>query len=169
VVTVVSATLRKNIHLKIFICYRTTDEPYAATLIDQILTSHFGPDVIFRASRSIDVGDDFEERIFEAIRAASVVLVVIGPNWLEARDEIGCRLDDPDDMVRREIITAFEHGVRVVPVLVNARRFLPGELPAALDRLARCQDIRINFRNSEYDLHALVARLKQVLATMSKT
>jgi hypothetical protein len=151
---------------KIFICYRTADAPYAATLIDQVLTPHFGPGAVFRAARSIDVGDDFEEKIFEAIRTASVALVVIGPNWLDARDENGRRLDDPDDMVRREIVTAFEHGVRVVPVLVNARRFQPGELPDALARLAKCQDIQINFRSSEYDLRALVARLKRVLATV---
>lgn len=72
---------------KIFICYRRVDEPYAATLIDQVLVPRFGSDMVFRASRSIRVGDDFEEKIFEAIRAASVLLVVIGPHWLDARGE----------------------------------------------------------------------------------
>lgn len=148
---------------KIFICYRTVDEPYAATLIDQVLVPRFGSDMVFRASRSIRVGDDFEEKIFEAIRAASVLLVVIGPHWLDARDEHGRRLDDPKDLVRREILTAFEHGVRVVPVLMNTRRLLPEELPGELSRLAKCQDVRINFRNAEYDLPALVERLKEVM------
>ena len=148
---------------KIFICYRTVDEPYAATLIDQVLVPRFGSDMVFRASRSIRVGDDFEEKIFEAIRVASVLLVVIGPHWLDARDEHGRRLDDPKDVVRREILTAFEHGVRVVPVLMNTRRLLPEELPDELSRLAKCQDVRINFRNAEYDLPALVERLTEVM------
>jgi hypothetical protein len=88
---------------------------------------------------------------------------VIGPHWLDARDEHGRRLDDPKDLVRREILTAFEHGVRVVPVLMNTRRLLPEELPDELSRLAKCQDVRINFRNAEYDLPALVERLKEVM------
>lgn len=154
---------------KIFICYRTADEPYAATLIDHVLRPQFGSDAVFRASRSIDVGDDFEKKIFEAIRASSVLLVVIGPNWLDTRNEKGRLLDDPKDLVRREILTAFEHNVRVVPVLVNTLRFLPDELPEELARLARYQDVRVNFRNSEYDLPALVTRLKRVLTASTAT
>lgn len=151
--------MKKN---SIFICYRSVDSPYAATLVDHVLSPHFGPDVVFRASRSIDPGDDFEEKIFEAIRSASVLLAVIGPGWLDAEDENGRKLDNRQDMVRREILAAREHGVRVVPVLVNTRRLRPEDLPAELEWLAGRQDVRVDFR-AEYDLPALVDKLKKVL------
>jgi hypothetical protein len=168
----VSYRLLRSIHAsvkgyqlkKIFICYRTADEPYAAVLMDEVLSPHFGSDGVFRASRSIKVGEPFEKKIFEVIRDARAFLVVIGPKWLDARDANGRRLDDPDDMVRREIIAAFEHGVPVIPVLVNTPgRLRPEDLPAELVRLTECQDVRVNFRNSEYDLPALVERLKRAL------
>jgi hypothetical protein len=149
---------------KIFISYRVADEPYAAALIDDALSQHFGSDVVFRASRSIGIGDDYEKRIFEAVRSASVFLVVIGQNWLTASDDKGRRLEDPDDMVRREIIEAFEHGVRVVPVLMDAARIKRAELPPELARLAACQDVRINFRDNQRDVPALIERLERVLA-----
>lgn len=135
-------------------------------MVDQILTSHFGANAVFRAARSIDIGEDFDEEIIEAVRTSSVLLVVIGPHWLDARGAGGRGLRDPDDMVRREIITAFEHGVRVVPVLLtNAPRLKPQDLPKKLRKLARCQDVRVNFRNIEYDGPALVERVRRVLDT----
>jgi hypothetical protein len=149
---------------KIFICYRSADEPNAAAMVDQILTAHFGADAVFRAARSIGIGEDFDEEIIEAVRTSSVFLVVIGPRWLEARGADGRGLRDPDDMVRREIATAFEHGVRVVPVLLtNAPRLKSEDLPKKLRKLARCQDVRVNFRNIEYDGPALVERVRRAL------
>lgn len=146
----------------IFICYRSVDEPYAAALMDHVLSPHFGPDVVFRASRSIDPGDDFEKKIFATIESASMVLAVIGPEWLDARDENGRKLDNPEDMVRRELLAAHGHGVRVVPVLVNTRRLRPEDLPAELTWLAGRQDVRVDFR-ADYDLPALAAKLKRVM------
>jgi TIR domain len=149
---------------KIFINYRTADEPYGAALLDQELSRHFGPEMVFRASRSIPAGADFEQEIMNAVRASDILLAVIGPNWLTATDTEGnTRLDDPQDYVRREIATALEHGVRVVPVLMNATRISPGALPAEIAGLARCQDVRVDFRNSRLDLDALVARLRALV------
>jgi hypothetical protein len=152
----------------IFTCYRSEDEPYAATLLDHVLSPEFGSDVVFRASRSIDPGDDFEKKIFAAIEAASVLLVVIGPQWLDARDEHGRKLDNEQDMVRREILAAKKHGVRVIPVLVNTRRLRPADLPAELKWLAGRQDVRVDFR-ADYDLPALVAKLRRVIGPVAVT
>ena len=41
----------------------------------------------------------------------NLVLAVIGPDWLEARDDHGTRrLDDPNDFVRLEIVTALQRN-----------------------------------------------------------
>lgn len=149
---------------KIFINYRTADEPYGAALLDEELSRHFGPEMVFRASRSIPPGADFETEIMSAVRASDILLAVIGPNWLTATDKDGnARIDDPDDYVRREIAIALEHGVRVIPVLMNATRIAPGSLPAEIAGLARCQDVRVDFRRSTFDLGALVDRLRELV------
>jgi hypothetical protein len=154
---------------KIFINYRIADEPYGAALLDQELSRHFGPEMVFRASRSIPAGADFEHEIMDAVRTSDLLLAVIGPNWLTATDaDGGVRLDDPRDFVRREIATALEHGVRVVPVLMNATRLAPGTLPADIAGLARCQDVRVDFRNSTLDLGALVDRLRALVPGQEK-
>jgi hypothetical protein len=147
---------------KIFINYRTADEPYGETLLDQELSRHFGQETVFRDARSIPPGADFEAEIMTAVRTSDILLAVIGPNWLTAADDAGnVLLDNERDFVRREIATALEHGVRVIPVLMNATRIAPGALPADLAGLARCQDVRVDFRNSTFDLDALVRRLRE--------
>jgi TIR domain-containing protein len=152
--------------VEIFINYRTDDEPYAAPLLDSNLAQHFGPDVVFRDSRSIMPGDDFEPRIFDAVRGATVLLVVIGPKWLTAAGPDGRRrLDDPNDFVRREIATAFAHGVRVVPVLMNADRIRAADLPADIAALAASQDVRVDVRDSHADLSRLVDQLRQLIGS----
>ena len=70
-----------------------------------------------------------------------MVLVVIGPNWLNAKDESGGRrLDNPDDFVAIEIAAALARGIRVIPVLVDGARMpKAGELPDLLKPLVRRQ------------------------------
>jgi hypothetical protein len=48
------------------------------------------------------------------------MVVVIGPQWLNATDAEGNRrLDQPDDWVRREIETALRREILILPLLVN--------------------------------------------------
>jgi len=50
-----------------------------------------------------------------------VLLTLIGPDWLDARDPVTGtrRLDDPADFVCIEIAAALKRGVPVVPVLLD--------------------------------------------------
>lgn len=83
---------------------------------------------------SIRSGEDFPDRIESFIRAASVVLVIIGPDWADARDDAGNRrLDNPADWVRREVALALELGKPIIPVLLGGAN-LPdaGQLPTEL-------------------------------------
>jgi hypothetical protein len=80
-------------------------------LIDRELTARFGSDLVFLDSRSIPAGSDFVEELLGRVRACSVLLVVI-----EAGQR---RIDDPQDWLRREIVEALTHGLRVIPVLAD--------------------------------------------------
>jgi TIR domain len=118
----------------VFINYRGEYRQTAAALIDRELTARFGADLVFLDSRSIPVGSDFAKELLGRVRACSVLLVVIGPRWLTLTDEAGQRrIDDPRDWLRREIVEAFTHGLRVV------RRPWASEenLPATLDEQQR--------------------------------
>ena len=142
----------------IFINYRTGDEEASARVIDQELSRRFGSDQIFRASKSIEPGANFISELLTGVRRSEVLLAVIGSRWLTAVDERGRnRLYDKTDWIRREILEAFEHGVRVIPILVGPTlsRLSSSELPPDLARLADCQYRRLDHRSSGADLRAL--------------
>lgn len=141
----------------IFINYRTNDEDTTATLIERELSSRFGNETVFRASKSIPIGKPFPQELLTAVRRSSVLVAVIGTRWIDARHRDGGRaLDDPEDWTRREILEAFESGALVVPVLVGrATRLDRSDLPAALAELAECQYLRFDNRDAESGLRRL--------------
>jgi TIR domain len=152
----------------IFINYRTGDREDTASLIYQELSRRFGRDQVFLASRSIPPGENYVRRLPTAVRDSKVLLVVIGSRWLTAVDEHGRkRLDDEDDWTRREILEAFEHGVRVLPVLVGGiPRLRPSDLPSALAKLAHRQYRRLDHRSAEADLRELGDRLTELIPSL---
>ena len=87
---------------------------YEAFLIDR-----FGEEQVFR-DVEIRPGEDFAEAIETAIASCSALLVVLGPHWLEHRNEKGePRLHEPGDWVRLEIEAALTRNKWVVPILVD--------------------------------------------------
>jgi len=141
----------------VFVNYRTGDEENVAALLEHELSRRFGPEVFFRASKSIPRGDNFEQALTTAVRKSSALLSVIGPRWLEVRDDRGRRkIDNASDWTRREILEAFHCRVRVIPVLVGSTRPLSADdLPAELSELAVCQYARLRQRDLENDLDDL--------------
>ena len=89
------------------------------------------------------------------------MVVVIGPGWLNASKNGQRRLDDPDDIVRQEILVALERKLLVVPALVDGAA-LPGPeaMPAALAGLLDRNALELT------DLHfdADIQRLEQAIA-----
>lgn len=82
---------------KIFISYRRQDSGANALGIGQYLENEFGARNVF-----IDVdmraGSKFPKVLEQRLAECKVMLVLIGPDWLNAKDEQGQRrLDDPDD------------------------------------------------------------------------
>ncbi len=74
------------------------------------------------------------------------------------------RLDNPDDFVRFELRTALEHGVRVIPVLVDGTEPLrPEELPAELEELSRLNALELSYARYDYDAGRLFEQIQRLL------
>jgi hypothetical protein len=131
----------------IFINYRSQGEAYAAALLDERLARRFGSDQVFRASRSISAGEDYELAILNAVERCRVMLVVIGPDWSRHFAE-----DGDTDWVRQEISKAMTLETPIIPVLLSGTdRVRAANLPSDLAKLARVQYLRFDYRNLDQD------------------
>jgi TIR domain-containing protein len=147
---------------EVFINYRGAgDSLYAAGLLHTGLSHALGLDRVFLDSESIKPGADFVETLVERVRAARVVLAIIGPRWLTATDvDGGRRIDDPNDWIRRELVEAFDAGVPVIPVLTdNTRMPTDVDLPADIARLGRAQYVLLRQRHARADIAFLLDKL----------
>ena len=113
----------------------------------------------------IPAGVDFVEHLNSIVAACKVFLVVIGPNWLNAKDEAGQRrLEKPDDWVAVEIEGALVRKIRVIPVLVDGADMpKPSELPASLKPLARRQGVEVRHKHFGRDADALIEKVRDAL------
>jgi hypothetical protein len=122
---------------RIFISYRRADSADVTGRIYDRLAGHFGESAIFKDVDSIPAGIDFKEHLEKAVGKCRIFLVVIGDEWLEARDSLNNnRLQDPRDFVRIEIEAALNRNIRIIPLLVRGAS-MPAEeqLPPSLRKL----------------------------------
>lgn len=145
----------------IFISYRRDDSRGFAGRLADALDAAFGGDFVFRDIDDIAPGADFIQAITSRLASVDVVLVVIGPDWLDARNERGRRLDDPADFVRLEIELAVAAGKPVWPVLIDGA-VMPAEtaLPPSLQPLARRQALTLADAAWKDDVDRLIAALR---------
>src|SRR5262245_21007987 len=150
---------------KIFINYRREDSIDAAGRLHDRLAQTFGHKNIFMDVEDIPAGVDFAKYLSDQVAASRVFLAVIGPTWLDAKDESGGRrIDDPDDIVAIEITAALGRNIRVSPVLVEGARMPKvGELPDPLKALARRQAVDVGQLQFGRDAEALVERVREAL------
>jgi hypothetical protein len=130
---------------KIFLSYRREDRSHAAARIHERLVDRFGEDRIFYDVDTIPSGADFRRFIMSTLQECGVCLVIIGDHWSDARWRGGAhegqrRLDNPDDLVRREIEVALHTHVCVIPVLVGSAPMpTEDELPDSIRQLVHFQ------------------------------
>ncbi|HVQ90875.1 MAG TPA: trypsin-like peptidase domain-containing protein [Mycobacteriales bacterium] len=148
----------------VFVNYRTGDGEWAARLTAEKLSAQIGADQVFYASRSIPPGDDFARDIEQRLAGSDILLAMVGHQWLQIADRSGKRrLDNPDDWVRQEIRSAFAHGLRVIPVLLDgADRLVDSDLPDDIAALAHRQYLRMHHRD-ERDVARLVDEVRRLL------
>jgi hypothetical protein len=148
---------------RIFVNYRHGDSPGHAGRLYDHLVSHFGEKTVFRDIETIQFGADFVVSIENAISKCGALLVVIGPHWLDSRDNQGQRrLDDPKDFVRLEIVSALRRGIRTIPILVGDA-IMPSEeeLPPDLAPLARRRAIELSDLRFPADVDQLIHFLEE--------
>jgi hypothetical protein len=150
-----------------FVSYRRADSECEAQLVHERLAAQLAPVPLFIDRAGIEGGEHFAETIERALSACRVLLVMIGPRWLDIRGEDGTRrLDDPSDLVVREIEVALERGIPVLPVLIGGAS-MPAEadLPPRIAALAARHAEVHNLGDTESGRRAaenLARRVRQV-------
>jgi TIR domain len=148
----------------IAISYRRQDSsPVAGRLYDR-LQAEFGKGSVFMDFDSIPYGVDFREHIKQTLQRAKVVVAIIGPDWIGAKDLANRRIDDPTDFVRLEVASALENGLPIIPVLVNntpmpEAKSLPRELEGLAFRNGLALDTGIDFHHHADRLIAGIHRV----------
>src|SRR4029453_5721590 len=125
---------------RIFISYRREDSSGHVLALLPALRREFG-NRIFKDTDNIPPGEDCVKFIKQELEACSVLLAIIGKDWLTAQDPRlkVRRLDNPDDFLRVEVATALRNDrIRVIPVLIE-RTTMPAamDLPADIAGLAQ--------------------------------
>lgn len=146
---------------RVFINYRRDDSsPTAGRLRDRLVNA-FGEDNVFMDIESIPVGVDFIEYLKTEVSSYDIFLVLIGPHWLEAKDDNGRRrLDSIDDPVTVEIAAALARNTRVVPVTIDGARMPTAEqLPDSIRPLVRRNAVDVRNTHFRSDVEALIEKI----------
>ena len=158
----------------IFISYRRSDAGgHAGRLYDRLLERFDSKDIFYDQS-SIESGEDFPLEIQSALDSASVILIVIGPDWLN--EENRRRLNDERDFVRQEVLRALnrkKHAAEataplLITVLVGGAE--PPEeaaLPLSLQPLASLQTHSLQSNLADYNRQ--VEELYEKIGNYSQT
>lgn len=113
---------------------------------------------------SMKPGQSIGQRIEEVVSSCDVLVALIGQRWAATRDRSGRRRLSDEDYVRLEIATALEHGVDVIPVLVEGAPMpAPRSLPDDLRRLSDLNAPELSDVRWSEDLRRLVSEISGVL------
>ena len=148
---------------RIFINYRRDDSAGTAGRLHDRLAQNFGRKNLFMDVDHIPAGIDFVEHINSQVAACDIFLAIVGPNWLDSRDENGDRrLASANDFVAIEIAAALTRDIRVIPVLIDGARMpKASELPEPLMPLVRRNAIELRHSHFGRDAEALVAKIRE--------
>ena len=155
---------------KIAISYRRADSEAMTGRIFDRLASHYGKEVIFRDIDSIPPGIDFRVHINEMLRKTSVLLAVIGPNWVGASSGGSERIQQESDAVRVEIETALRRRTPLIPVLIGNTTMPSSDLlPPSLKDFAFRNALRVDTgQDFDYHMERLIRSIETILSQTPK-
>ena len=149
----------------IFINYRRDDAPGVAGRLFDHLAAKFSRRNIFMDVDAMKPGRDFVEQLDTQVAQCHVLLAVIGPHWLDAKDQTGQRrLDNNNDYVRIELASALKRDIAVIPVLVDGAAMpSEGNLPDDLKRLVRRHALELRHTRFDADARAIIWALEELV------
>jgi formylglycine-generating enzyme required for sulfatase activity len=156
---------------KVFISYRRDDSAGHAGRVHDRLEREFGADLLFMDVDAIPLGVHVIKVLRDEVAKCDVLLALIGPNWLNVRDEEGNRrLDNPSDFLRIEIATALQRDIPVIPILLDGARMpKASQLPKDLEELSARNGLDIRHASFHPDMDKLIRGLKGAPASHQTT
>jgi len=149
---------------RIFVSYRHDDTAGHVLALLHSLRQAFGHRQVVRGTGGRARGEeDYDAVVRRELDSCSVLLAVIGREWLGPTDsKDGRRLEDPHDSSRLEIATALRNKtVLVVPVLVNGASMPPmAVLPPEMAELAFRNAFDMSDSRWSADVDQLIKRIK---------
>ena len=149
----------------IFVNYRRNDSEGEAGRLFDDLTSHFGHDCVFMDVAAIEPGRDFRKAIDQSVASCSVLVALIGRDWLGTTDAAGNRrLENANDFVRIELASALRRDIPVIPVLVRGAKMPSADqLPDDLKELHYRNAVELTHARWKSDVQFLIRALRPYL------
>jgi hypothetical protein len=146
---------------KVFISYRREDAAGHAGRVHDRLAKELGASLLFMDVDDIPLGVNFVKALHEEVSKCSVLLAVIGPDWLNVPDRNGPRrLDNPNDFVRVEIAAALQRAIPVIPILLEGATVPSADqLPKDLQELSLRNGINVRDSSFHDDMDRLIRKL----------
>ncbi len=152
----------KSPHL--FISYRRDDSQWIARALHRHLSEGYGVNRVFMDRIEIRGGDRWRQKIEDGLQRSTVMLVIIGKEWLKLTNDLGrLRIDQDDDWVRKEIRFALDNGLRLIALYVDDATPIrnPQALPADIRGMLELAEIELSVKLWEAGLTDLFGQLRR--------
>jgi hypothetical protein len=145
---------------RIFISYRRDDTgPVAGRIYDRLSALLSKSNVFFDVS-TIRGGENFENKIVDAIGKCDGALVFIGDKWLEASPASKSRIWNDKDYVRAEVREALARPMVILPILVAGASMPDGEqLPEDVRGIVTRNALPLRHESFDDDAENIVATI----------
>ena len=150
----------------VFISYRREITAGEARALFNELLEKLGKNSVFMDVDSIALGRDFRGALQKTLESCDLMLVLIGKDWADVKDEEGRpRLQNPGDFVRLEIEAALKRDIVVTPILVQGAHMpAPEQLPAEIRDLVYRNGFELSHNRWESDFAEMIRRLNLDIA-----
>jgi hypothetical protein len=157
---------------KIFINYRRVESRKDAQLLKAELDKEFGDKHEFLDVRGIEGGENWLQTLERQVADSAAMVVLIGNDWIDHKDEHGNRrLDNPNDKVRFEISQALLRNLPIIPIPVtldSAPMPKATQLPDNLWYLTLKQSMPLRSESVATDAEAIAKQLKALMAKLEQ-
>jgi hypothetical protein len=147
---------------RIFISYRSSDGKKDADRLCADLGRIFGDEQVFFDKQDLRGGLSWRAAIDAALGARPVVLLLVTPDLLAARMASGeRRIDQADDPIRNELLSAREKRAVIVPLLTEGTQIPDAtSLPQPLHFLTEAHALKLRTEDWASDMARLVSDLQ---------